>query len=71
MDAHRGEKILVHCAANYRVTAFIGLYRVIREGWAVDKAFEAMRALWEPDAVWRDFIARLLAQHSNQAGSRM
>ncbi len=27
MDAHRGEKVLVHCAANMRVTAFLGLYR--------------------------------------------
>ena len=31
MDAHKGEKVLVHCAANYRVTAFMGLYRIIRE----------------------------------------
>ncbi len=45
MDAHKGEKTLVHCAANYRVTAFIGLYRVIREGWSPEKAFEPMRSV--------------------------
>src|SRR4029079_7876592 len=28
MNAHQGKVILVHCAANYRVTAFVGLYRV-------------------------------------------
>jgi hypothetical protein len=48
MDAHKGKTILVHCAANYRVTAFVGLYRVLCEGWAADKAFEPMRTVWEP-----------------------
>ena len=60
MDAHKGEKILVHCAANYRVTAFVGLYRVLCEGWTEDRAFEPMRSIWEPDAVWRQFIANML-----------
>ena len=62
MDAHAGQKTLVHCAANYRVTAFVGLYRVIREGWSPEKAFEPMRSVWEPDEVWKAFIARMLAQ---------
>ena len=62
MDAHRDEKVLVHCAANYRVTAFVGLYRVLREGWTVEAAFAPMRSVWEPDEVWKEFIARMLAQ---------
>ena len=60
MDAHRGKTILVHCAANYRVTAFAGLYRVLREGWTMEKAFEPMRTVWEPDPVWTQFIANML-----------
>ena len=60
MDAHKGKTILVHCAANYRVTAFVGLYRVLCEGWAADKAFEAMRTVWEPNPVWTQFIANML-----------
>jgi len=67
MDAHKGDKRLVHCAANYRVTAFIGLYRVLREGWAVEAAFAPMRSVWEPDEVWRAFIARMLAQPAGNA----
>jgi protein tyrosine phosphatase (PTP) superfamily phosphohydrolase (DUF442 family) len=31
MDAYRGRKVWVHCAANMRVTAFLGLYRVLRQ----------------------------------------
>lgn len=60
MDALKNEKILVHCAANYRVTAFVGLYRVLCEGWATDKAFETMRSVWEPDVIWKQFIANML-----------
>jgi uncharacterized protein (TIGR01244 family) len=60
MDAHRGAKVLVHCAANYRVTAFVGLYRVLCDGWATEKAFEPMRSVWEPDVVWKQFIATML-----------
>jgi uncharacterized protein (TIGR01244 family) len=63
MDAHASETTLVHCAANYRVTAFVGLYRVIREGWSVEQAFEPMRSVWQPDEVWQAFIAEILAQH--------
>jgi uncharacterized protein (TIGR01244 family) len=60
MDTYKDEKILVHCAANYRVTAFVGLYRVLCEGWAADNAFEPMRSVWEPNPVWQEFIGNIL-----------
>jgi uncharacterized protein (TIGR01244 family) len=62
MDAARGCKVFVHCAANKRVTAFLGLYRVLRLQWSEAQAFDAMRSIWEPDAVWSAFIARTLAR---------
>ena len=61
-------RTLVHCAANKRVTAFLGLYRVIRLGWTPDEAFALMRTVWEPDAVWSRFIAAALEAES-QRGS--
>ena len=64
MDHHRGRKVLVHCAANKRVTAFLGLYRAIREGWDVERAFEPMRKIWEPNAAWAPFIAAMLDKHA-------
>ncbi len=60
MDAHHGRKILVHCAANMRVTAFLGLYKVIRQRQNPDKAFAPMRSVWEPDEVWKLFIEKAL-----------
>lgn len=45
---------------------FVGLYRVLCEGWAADKAFEPMRSVWEPDAVWTQFIANMLQSRCEQ-----
>lgn len=60
MDAHRGERLWVHCAANMRVSAFLGLYRVLRQGADRETAFDLMHDLWQPDAVWSAFIAGAL-----------
>jgi uncharacterized protein (TIGR01244 family) len=65
MDAARDRKVFVHCAANKRVTAFLGLYRVLRLGWDTRDAFEPMRRIWEPDATWAAFIKKhMLASRS-------
>ena len=63
MDASRDRKVLVHCAANKRVTAFLGLYRVLKQGWSPDEAFALMHSVWEPDATWSRFIAAMLERH--------
>jgi protein tyrosine phosphatase (PTP) superfamily phosphohydrolase (DUF442 family) len=60
MDARTEEKVWVHCAANYRVTAFLGLYRMIRQGWPRERAFELMDGLWKPNEVWSAFIEEAL-----------
>ena len=62
MDQHQGKKILVHCAANMRVSAFVGLYRVLRQGWQHEEAFKLMNSVWTPDEVWSGFIAGMLAK---------
>ena len=64
MDTHAGRKTLVHCAANKRVTSFVGLYRVLRQGWDRDAAFEPMTEIWEPNPVWAAFIEEMLAKHA-------
>ena len=61
MASHQQHRVWVHCAANKRVTAFLGLYRCLREGWAEEPAFALMREIWQPDAVWSAFIASQLA----------
>jgi uncharacterized protein (TIGR01244 family) len=63
MEIHSSKKVLVHCAANKRVTAFLGLYRVVRQGHDPDEAFALMRSVWEPDEVWKGFIDAALRKH--------
>jgi protein tyrosine phosphatase (PTP) superfamily phosphohydrolase (DUF442 family) len=43
MEAHRDSKVSVHCAANKRVTVFLGLYRVVKQKWKSEKAFSLMK----------------------------
>ena len=62
MTAHADRKVLVHCAANKRVTSFLGLYRVIRQDWDVERAFAPMRQVWEPNEHWAPFISAMLAK---------
>jgi protein tyrosine phosphatase (PTP) superfamily phosphohydrolase (DUF442 family) len=66
MDAHAGKKILVHCEANYRASAFIMMYRVLRLGWNKAEAIPVMEKMWNPEdfPVWESFINDQLANHS-------
>lgn len=59
MDRARGKRTWVHCAANMRVTAFLGLYRRLRDGWPDERAFALMRDVWQPNDVWSSFIAAM------------
>jgi protein tyrosine phosphatase (PTP) superfamily phosphohydrolase (DUF442 family) len=61
IEKHQGKKLLVHCAANKRVTSFLGLYRILRQNWDVEPAFAPMKEVWEPNPVWAAFIAAMLS----------
>jgi protein tyrosine phosphatase (PTP) superfamily phosphohydrolase (DUF442 family) len=56
MDSLAGQKVFVHCAANYRVSMFTALYAEKRWGWTRAQADAHIRRIWEPDEVWAKFI---------------
>jgi protein tyrosine phosphatase (PTP) superfamily phosphohydrolase (DUF442 family) len=56
MDSLSGQKVFVHCAANYRVSMFTALYAEKRWGWTRAQADAHIRRIWEPDEVWARFI---------------
>jgi protein tyrosine phosphatase (PTP) superfamily phosphohydrolase (DUF442 family) len=62
MVSHKHLRVWVHCAANKRVSAFLGLYRCVHEGWPEETAFALLREIWQPDDVWSTFIATQLAK---------
>ena len=49
MEQYATERIWVHCAANMRVSAFLGLYRTLRQGWPEANAFALIHEIWQPD----------------------
>ena len=58
MDANKDKKIHVHCEANFRASAFVAMYRILRLGWKDEDAMEVMHTIWDEDAypVWKMFI---------------
>ena len=64
MDAHKDKNIHVHCEANFRASAFVAMYRILRLGWQEEKAFEIMHQIWDEDAypVWKLFIEGMIGQ---------
>jgi protein tyrosine phosphatase (PTP) superfamily phosphohydrolase (DUF442 family) len=66
LASRRDQKVFVHCALNYRVSAFVALNRV-RQGWVPATAWAEMRTIWEPDDVWSGFLAAQLARLARTA----
>ena len=62
MDRHAEQPVFVHCVANYRASAFIMLYRVLRLGWRIEEALPDMRAIWDPAEypAWHAFLGEML-----------
>lgn len=55
-----GQAVLIHCAANYRVTAFYALYGMRALGWSREKAREFIASVWQPERfpAWSEFVAQ-------------
>ena len=58
MNEHENKKRFVHCACNWRVSAFMFLYRTKVLGLDRTQAKRDLYSVWTPDAVWSDFIRR-------------
>src|SRR5712691_5487585 len=66
MDATQDKKRFVHCIANMRVSAFLFLYRVLRQGMPLEAARATMAEIWEPNPIWQKFINEALARGQNK-----
>lgn len=57
-------KTLIHCAANFRVTAFYSLYALKHLGWSEAQADAFRASIWQGShyPIWEKFIADLKAQ---------
>lgn len=46
MERVGSRKVLVHCIANYRVSAVVSSYAMVNLGWSVEQADELVRKIW-------------------------
>ena len=70
-DLPADSRTLLHCAANFRVSAFYGLYAMKHLGWSVEQA-EAFRApIWggRDYPVWEAFIVHMQERLTARPGS--
>ena len=56
MEQHQNEKILVHCAANYRASCFTGLYLLATRQVGQDEMDDFIANIWQPDPIWQQFV---------------
>jgi protein tyrosine phosphatase (PTP) superfamily phosphohydrolase (DUF442 family) len=62
MDERQDKKVFVHCAMNFRASAFVFLYRVLRQAVPLETAKQSMLEIWQPDETWQEFIDNSLDQ---------
>ncbi len=57
-------KTLIHCAANFRVTAFYSLYAQKHLGWSEERSDELRARIWKDrdNPVWERFVAKIKAR---------
>ena len=65
MQANRDRKVYVHCFANMRVSAFVYLYRTLKEGLSEEEARADLEKIWMPERQeqWAAFIETAQAEH--------
>jgi protein tyrosine phosphatase (PTP) superfamily phosphohydrolase (DUF442 family) len=70
MQSSGDEKTLIHCAANFRVTAFYSLYAMKHLGWSQARAEEFRSSIWKGGdyPVWEEFIRRTQARIASSKG---
>lgn len=57
----QGARLMIHCAANYRVSAFYPIYARRNLGWSAEQVETFIAAIWNPSEhePWAAFIASL------------
>jgi protein tyrosine phosphatase (PTP) superfamily phosphohydrolase (DUF442 family) len=65
-------KTLIHCAANFRVTAFYSLYAMKHLDWSEAQAAEFRASIWEGSAypIWDKFIGEMQANIQRESQTR-
>lgn len=66
MNANKDKQVFVHCIANYRVSGFVMLHRVIQQDVPLADAKAFKDTVWNPEhvfPVWDEFITTTLKRY--------
>lgn len=66
MGAESESPTWVHCAANWRVSAFVGLYAQINLGWTRERAETFMAEIWQPTPPWTELMELVLSRSKRE-----
>jgi len=69
MEECAGDRVLVHCAANYRVSSFMAVYGEMKLGWTRARGDEHARTLWPLNETWTAFLDSCRRDLIDGAGS--
>ncbi len=61
LEHNNHQPLLIHCAANKRVSAFMYIYRLRRGNFAPEQAKIDLAKIWTPNKTWQKFIDDQLA----------
>lgn len=69
MQALPAGKTFIHCAANFRVSAFYSLYAQRHLGWSQGQADAFRASIWQgsDEPIWKTFIGDMQARIANMA----
>ncbi len=68
MEGAAGAPVWVHCAANWRVSAFVAVYAQERLGWSAERARAFVDPIWEPTEAWVELEAEILGRTGGAGG---
>ena len=69
MALHQGKSVFVHCAANMRVSAFVYLYRTLRQQMPPAEAAQDLHLIWEPNERWNRFLEDVTQYYNHEASA--
>ena len=65
MQSNSECKVLVHCAMNMRVSAFVYLYRWLCDRVDEKEARQVLDKIWTPNEVWQAFMEKVQEHYAN------
>lgn len=62
MLANQDKQLMLHCAANFRATAFFAIYAHRHLGWPTEKCYALIDSIWqmEEHPQWQSFVAQFI-----------